>query len=297
MAGTALNSGQRMNTNQVVKIGAYPSLMALGVALYYLLGFLGFDAKAASYTSAILGAIAITFLELNFSCRERWLGRKNDVLNDSVYMFVQITVPLLLTWALAFWLVENLQTRHPLWPHGWPVWSQALAMLLAADLLRYWLHRFSHEWPLLWRLHAVHHSPHKIYWLNVARFHPLEKALQFMFDALPFILLGVSEDVLTLYLVFYSINGFFQHCNIDLRLGPLNYIISGPELHRWHHSKFPEESNQNYGNNFIVWDLLFGTRFLPDDRLVGELGLINRNYPQSFISQLKTPFIKGIDKW
>ncbi len=49
-----------MNTNQVVKIGAYPSLMALGVALYYLLGFLGFDAKAASHTSAILGAIAIT---------------------------------------------------------------------------------------------------------------------------------------------------------------------------------------------------------------------------------------------
>ena len=285
-----------MNIRQIVKIAAYPSLILFGIALYYLLTYFGFNAQFASYTSAIFGATAVTFLEIYFPYRQEWLGRKDDVLNDSAYMLVQITVPLLLTYLLAFWLVDNFQTPHALWPHDWPVWSQAIIMLLLADLLRYWLHRASHEWPLLWRLHAVHHSPHKVYWLNVARFHPLEKALQFMFDALPFILLGVAEDVLALYLVFYSINGFFQHCNIDVRLGRLNYVISGPELHRWHHSRLPEESNQNYGNNFIVWDLLFGTWFLPENRQVGELGLKNRNYPLSFLSQLKTPFIKGIDQ-
>ena len=127
-------------------------------------------------------------------------------------------------------------------------------MLLSADFLRYWLHRAYHEVAFMWPFHAVHHSPHKLYWMNVNRFHPLDKASQYIFDAMPFVLLGVSEEVLALYFVFYAVNGFFQHCNIDVRLGVLNYVVSGPELHRWRHSIHPEESNQNYGNNLIVWD-------------------------------------------
>jgi sterol desaturase/sphingolipid hydroxylase (fatty acid hydroxylase superfamily) len=289
-----------VNSKKVVKILAYPGLITLGIALYYLLISLEVNVEIASYAAAIFGATVITFLEIYFPYRKEWLGRKFDVKNDSIYMVVQIVVPLFLTYSIAFLLVGEMGSMQTslthIWPNNLPVWSQVILMLLTADLLRYWLHRFSHEWTWLWRLHAVHHSPHKVYWLNVGRFHPLEKALQFMFDALPFILLGVSEEVLALYLVFYSINGFFQHCNIDVRLGLLNFIISGPELHRWHHSSIPEESNQNYGNNLIVWDLLFGTRFLPDNKEVGDLGLQNRNYPLDFISQLKTPFIKGIEQ-
>ena len=74
---------------------------------------------------------------------------------------------------------------------------------------------------------------------------------------------------------------------------PINDMMG---LHRWHHSKLIEESNRNYGNNLIVWDLLFGSWFLPKDRRVGDLGLINRNYPLDFASQMKTPFISGLDK-
>jgi len=289
-----------VNSKKSVKTFAYPGLIAFGIALYYILIILGVNVKYASYASAIFGATVITFLEIYFPYRNEWLGRQFDVINDSIYMVVQIVVPLLLTYSIAFLLVGEMgsiqSSLAAIWPHNLPVWSQVVLMLLSADLFRYWLHRFSHEWTWLWRLHAVHHSPHKVYWLNVGRFHPLEKALQFMFDALPFILMRVSEDVLALYLVFYSINGFFQHCNIEVRLGFLNYVISGPELHRWHHSSIPEESNQNYGNNLIVWDLIFGTRFLPDNKQVGDLGLQNRNYPLGFFSQLKTPFIKGIEQ-
>jgi len=102
---------------------------------------------------------------------------------------------------------------------------------------------------------------------------------------------------LALYFVFYAINGFFQHCNINLRLGALNYLISGPELHRWHHSIDYREADKNYGNNLIIWDLIFGTYFLPKSRTVGDLGLLNRQYPQSFIAQMKTPFVNKLDKY
>ncbi len=39
------------------------------------------------------------------------------------------------------------------------------------------------------------------------------------------------------------------------------------------------KSNANYGNTVIIWDLLFGTWFLPTDRDVRDLGLQDRAYP------------------
>ncbi len=279
----------------------YPLVMTAGLTLHFGLLDYGFDLTWATYLPAIFGAGTITFLELAFPARREWLPDSREVLNDSAYMvFVQVLVPKLLSFLLAIGLLRMVHSNpawgSTLWPHQWPVSVQAGLMILSADFLRYWLHRLAHEWPPLWRLHAVHHSPHKLYWVNVARFHPLEKVLQFLFDALPFIILGVAEEALALYFVFYSINGFFQHCNIRIRLGFLNYLISGPELHRWHHSMYAEESNQNYGNNIIIWDLLFGTWFLPRDRKVNTLGLTNRDYPMPFFQQLKTPFIKGLEQ-
>jgi sterol desaturase/sphingolipid hydroxylase (fatty acid hydroxylase superfamily) len=111
---------------------------------------------------------------------------------------------------------------------------QAAMMLLAADFGRYWLHRAFHRYQFMWSYHAVHHSPHRLYWLNVGRFHPFEKAAQLALDTMPFAVMGVGREVLASYFVFYAVNGFFQHSNCDVRLGPLNDVISGPELHRWH---------------------------------------------------------------
>ena len=90
--------------------------------------------------------------------------------------------------------------------------------------------------------------------------------------------------------------GFYQHSNCSVRLGPLNYVVSGPELHRWHHSRIPQESDTNFGNNLIIWDLQFRTRFLPKRRMVGSLGLQNREYPIGFVAQMGAPFIAGLDK-
>ena len=146
---------------------------------------------------------------------------------------VQVLLVKLMTFIAIIALLNILQSNeyiiNDLWPKEWPIGTQAILMILIADFFRYWLHRLSHEWLPFWRLHAVHHSPHKLYSMNVGRFHPLEKSIQFIFDALPFIILGITQDVLALYFVFYSVNGFFQHCNIKIYLGPLNYIISQKE--------------------------------------------------------------------
>lgn len=280
----------------------YPAVMAVSLLIYYDLIARGVTLSLASYVAAIGGGFGlITLFELLLPYRREWLPRWNEVRSDFVFMvLIQVLLPYLLTILSVSWLVGAVERQGwsvvHLWPHSWPVWIQMLTMMFAADFLRYWLHRASHTYLPLWRIHAVHHSVQKLYWFNVGRFHPIDKSLQFLCDALPFILMGVKEEVMTLYFVVYAIKGFFQHSNVDTKLGWLNYIISGPELHRWHHSKTIRESNTNYGNNVIVWDILFRTYFLPKDREVGELGLLNRSYPMGFLEQLKAPFIKGLDK-
>ena len=91
----------------------------------------------------------------------------------------------LAVFAIATWMHGHAPS--PWWPHGWPLGAQMVAMVLAVDFMRYWLHRACHTYAPLWRLHEVHHSPDILYTLNVGRFHPLEKiaALRLRHRAVP----------------------------------------------------------------------------------------------------------------
>ncbi len=287
--------------NRIVRYGAYPFVLVLGIALHYVLLENHWGFQSATYLPVIVVAVMVACLEWKYPCRQQWWADKQEIVQDAIFMaLIQGVLPKLLVVAVVFTLSQAFRTHQLLiegwWPTHWPVPLQMLLMMVVADGLRYWLHRWAHEWEPLWRFHAVHHSPHKLYWLNVGRFHPIDKGLQVFLDTLPFLLLGVGEGVLALYVVCYAINGFFQHCNIDVRLGMLNYLISGPELHRWHHSMVKKESNHNYGNNLIIWDRLFGTWYLPATRDVQELGLVNRAYPSGFFEQMTVPLIPGVDK-
>jgi len=280
---------------------SYPLVIIAGVVVHIQLVAQGMSLPVATYVPVLCGALIITALEWLHPYRTQWRPSQDEVMADAAYMlWVQILLPRLFGFLIALTLLSLLGSNDwalsKLWVHDWPIGFQAVAMVLFADFLRYWVHRAAHQYSFLWRLHAVHHSTDKLYWVNTGRFHPIEKALQFVFDALPFILLGVAPEVLALYFVFYALNGFFQHSNIDLRFGVLNYIFSTAQLHRWHHSKSIEESSSNYGNNTIVWDLLFGSWFLPKEKEVKKLGLYNADYPMSFTAQLKTPFTTGLDK-
>ena len=66
--------------------------------------------------------------------------------------------------------------------------------------------------------------------------------------------------------------------------------------HRAHHSVGLPGSHSNYGSFFNFADRMFGTRYLPADREVADLGLINRHYPRRFVEQLFTPFVPKLDK-
>jgi sterol desaturase/sphingolipid hydroxylase (fatty acid hydroxylase superfamily) len=278
----------------------YPSVILGCIGVFFVLLDLNAGIYISTYVPVFLGAFLVIAFELLTPYQINWKPKVSDIISDGLFMLVvQVLLPRALSFVVAYSALISLESHSwtfGLWPNGWNIGLQVGLMVLIADFFRYWLHRWMHESKRLWKFHAVHHSPKKLYWLNVGRFHPIDKTLQFFLDALPFIVLGVGEDVLALYFLFYSVNGFFQHCNIELQLGPLNYLISGPQLHRWHHSHVSAEANSNYGNNTIIWDLFFGTYFFPKSRHVEKLGLLNRDFPLDFLSQMQTPFSGDIDR-
>ena len=284
----------------VVRWGIYPLAMTLATVLFFQLQTSDGNFLLATILPVWACLALIIWAEWFIPFQSEWKPKWQDWKLDGTYViFIQTILPQVLTWlsalfVLRWWSGLDLPI-HQWWPHHWSIGWQEISVILISDLLRYGLHRLSHTWTPLWKLHAVHHSVLKMYWLNTARFHPVEKSLQFLMDVLPFMLLGISEEVIALHLVLYGVNGFFQHCNADVRFGWLNYIVSSTELHRWHHSQHAKESNNNYGNNVIVWDLLFGTFYWPKDRSVKELGLHNPTYPQRFWGQMKAPVQQDID--
>jgi sterol desaturase/sphingolipid hydroxylase (fatty acid hydroxylase superfamily) len=275
----------------------YPAAVVMAFSLFAVLRAWGASLVVSTYAPALSIAALVTWLEHKFPARPEWRPPVSEVKTDLGFMTaVQLALPPMLGLLFTLALVEPARALDlpltRLWAHGWPLWLQAVLMILVVDFLRYWLHRALHQIPTLWRLHSVHHSVEQLYWLNTGRFHPLEKALQMSLDTLPFLLMGVHETVLALYYLAYSTNGFFQHCNIDLRYGALNYIVGSAETHRWHHSRLPSESSANYGNTVIIWDLLFGTWYLPKTREVEDLGLQDRSYPKSLLRLLTAPFTR-----
>ncbi len=281
--------------SQVLSYIWYPALFAASIVTFEVLLAAGFPPAGAVYPPIIVAGLAILVLEYKFPERQDWRPQWRDVKADAAFMTV---VQVLLPRALAvFALIGIADMRHDpaqggIWPSYWSIAAQVVLMILVVDFLRYWLHRICHTSNMLWRLHEVHHSPDILYTLNVGRFHPLEKMLHFSLDTVPFLLLGVGPEVIAGYFLAYSVNGFFQHSNIRLRYGFLNYLVGSAETHRWHHARNPKTAHCNFGNTTIVWDLLFGTWYLPRDGRALDIGIPDRNYPKGFLDQMVTPFRK-----
>ena len=173
---------------------------------------------------------------------------------------------------------------------AWPLVAQLA--LGVGEFSMYWVHRLAHTWELLWRFHAVHHSAPRLYFLNAVRFHPVDLAISTFAPLLTLVIVGADARVLALFTLVSAVHGVFQHTNLPIRCGPLNWFFSMAELHRWHHSRLLKEANTNYGQNLIVWDIVFGTRFLPEDREPPEdIGIAGMpNFPMDYFGQLLSPF-------
>jgi ornithine lipid hydroxylase len=275
----------------------FPILMGGSIALAIgLIPVLG--AVPAVLIGQTVGGLAIVVAERLLPFRPAWNRSHGDVRTDVLHVLVSGVGTTRVAEALvklsaggaAAWL--SSAAGGTLWPVAWPLAVQLALALVVAELPQYWLHRWEHEHDALWRFHAVHHSAPRLYWLNAARFHPVDLGLLYVVGYVPLVMLGCPAEVILLFALFDAVFGMFQHSNVDVRLGPLNWIFSMAEPHRWHHSRSLVEANSNYGSNLIVWDVVFATFFLPRDREPpATIGIAELpDFPTGYLDQLAAPF-------
>lgn len=193
--------------------------------------------------------------------------------------------------ALAFGLRRLLPHGYQLWPSSAPMWAQVLLAGAILDLGLYTMHRVSHLSGFLWKLHALHHSPERLYWLNGGRRHPLSALVLAGPGLTVLFLLGATPIAVGAWMSFMSIHLAFQHANLDYRLGPFRYLFGVAEMHRWHHKREFEDAQVNFGEVFLIWDHLFGTfHDAPRSSGRGEVGLHDNSMPAGYWSQIAWPF-------
>jgi sterol desaturase/sphingolipid hydroxylase (fatty acid hydroxylase superfamily) len=242
---------------------------------------------------------AFALLEYSFPARRHLtVPRRSLALNLTYWLFnplcmqvvsklavclVCAAVCLLLGWELNESLLDGF---GPLGAQ--PLWLQAIEMVVFADFVDYWTHRWFHV-TRFWRFHAIHHSPEQMTWLASARMHPVNDFVTRVCQVLPVVLLGLSLKAVLYVIpcvVFFVI---LLHSNLNWEYGPLRWVLVSPRYHRWHHTTDPEGLDKNFSGIFPIWDLLFGTAHFPP-REPDKFGVNHNPPPETFWGQLLYPF-------
>jgi sterol desaturase/sphingolipid hydroxylase (fatty acid hydroxylase superfamily) len=163
-----------------------------------------------------------------------------------------------------------------------------VALFLAWDASRWWLHRLLHRVPFLWEFHKVHHSAEVMTPLTVYRSHPVEDVLFSLRGALVTgVVTGVFHhffrgqvtawDVLGVNGIMVAFNAFganLRHSHVWLSYGPaIEHVFISPAQHQIHHSVEPEHYERNYGSCLAIWDWLGGSLHVTRGRLRLQFGL------------------------
>jgi sterol desaturase/sphingolipid hydroxylase (fatty acid hydroxylase superfamily) len=67
-------------------------------------------------------------------------------------------------------------------------------------------------------------------------------------------------------------------------------VLATPVFHRWHHTSLEEGGNTNFAGTFPLWDILFGTFRMPENRLPEVYGVDDQVIPNEIGGQLAYPF-------
>jgi len=169
-----------------------------------------------------------------------------------------------------------------------PLWLQAVLILVLGDFIGYWMHRWFHG-ERMWRFHAVHHSSVDLDWLSAVRLHPVNDALMRVAGAVPLLALGLAPVALAGVAPVLTLMAILVHANLDWDWGPLRAVVASPRFHRWHHTDEASARDKNFAGLLPLWDILFGTYYMPKDRLPQQFGT-ESPVPPGLLGQLLFPF-------
>jgi sterol desaturase/sphingolipid hydroxylase (fatty acid hydroxylase superfamily) len=194
---------------------------------------------------------------LTTSKASRWFGNLGVVFISSA--LVRVVFPITAV-QLAFWVDQK----------GWgmfhafdlPYGLVVILSIILLDFVVYLQHVMFHAIPTLWRLHMMHHADMDYDLTTGIRFHPIEILISMVIKFCAIVLLGAPALAVVLFEIILNGMAMFNHGNFFIPLGldrVLRGVVVTPDMHRIHHSVFPNETNSNYGFNLSWWDRIMGT--------------------------------------
>jgi sterol desaturase/sphingolipid hydroxylase (fatty acid hydroxylase superfamily) len=263
--------------------GTFPLTLAIcGVSCWYAMDY-------GRMFGGLMLALLVFYvaLELYFPYRPEWtMTLDSFIQRDAKFLIVNTLTQEAGRIAIG-WAAIYFSARHAAAASVWHSALKLAALFLLFEFLQYWYHRWSHELKgrfgrFLWRVHAAHHLPERLYVMIHAIGHPIELLITnvLLMLGLPLALRCTPEETFV-FIVFTNAIGIVSHLNADMRLGWLNYIFVGPEAHRFHHSTETGEA-KNYGAVLMVFDLLFGTFVYRPGSHPQTVGVVDQQtYPDS----------------
>lgn len=179
---------------------------------------------------------------------------------------------------------------------GLALWLEVGASFVLYDLLAYAVHRASHVWPPLWRLHRVHHADADIDLSTFFRVHPVAIPVNLGLHLVALVALGLHPLGILLHAAVNLVTMGLGHAHVRAfpRLSRFcALLVVTPEFHRRHHSAWQPETDSNYGEVLTIWDRLLGSMATSNGQVV-RIGL-GDDYDHdaaSLLGQLKLPFIR-----
>ena len=223
---------------------------------------------------------------------KRWATNLGLVVIDTIA--VRIAVPIA---AVSMSVITTEHSWGLLNILALPLFLELLLAVILLDMFIYWQHVASHHFPILWRLHKVHHADRDIDASTGVRFHPLEIVLSMIYKVFIVLLMGPAVAAVVLFEILLNSSSLFNHANVRLPTWldkVVRLIIVTPDMHRIHHSTVERETNSNYGFNLSCWDHLFGSYIESpsaghDGMTIGLESYQNHN-PANLIWTLTVPF-------
>lgn len=279
-------------------------LIMLAKILYVPLLLLGFNGLAVWLFTIgaphwVLAPLLFLALWVSFTLERRipyvedWNKPHNDRFRDIAHFIVNESANV-----GSILILPMLAAMIPwtgVWPQTWPLWQQVLLAVIVADFGITIAHYYSHKWNLLWRFHAVHHSVKRMYGFNGLMKHPAHQAVEMVAGTTPLLLAGLPQDVAFLLAFAIAIQLLLQHSNVDMRIGPLRYLLALAPVHRFHHLKEAGEGDVNFGLFTTLWDRLLGTAYFDKKKAFSseDLGIGDQpDYPTGYFVQLIKPFLR-----
>ncbi len=263
--------------------------------------------RAPTFLSLV---VALVLVSAGFWVLERWRPalprqrrRARDTRTDLIYWFftplvtrgvtrvalAAIFVLIALTQGITFEDLRRAASTRQTWATTLPLWIQVPLILVLADLLAYWTHRFFHG-RMLWPFHAIHHSSTTVDWLSSVRLHPVNDVVARVVQVLPLYWMGFNGAALAVFVPFLTIYALLLHANVDWSYGRLRFLVASPMFHRWHHTSEEEGLDTNFAGLFPFIDLAFGTFYMPSGQRPERFGVTGETVPDGLIGQLAYPF-------